>query len=127
MEVDELSGASQLGCAQREVPLASDFRILNAIFDIHVLELAGLEDFPTFLALHEFRLFIAAYDLNTRMLARWLGIHVRRRGGRLGGHVIRMVPSVALPERGSYCAGILGIVERLYGLSSPLLSFCQDS
>src|SRR5215472_13601490 len=98
----------------------SGILILNPIFNVHVLELAGFEDLPAFLAFHKFRFLVAAHDLHTRVLARLLGVYVRRRGGRLGGHVIRMVPNVSY--KGVSGAGILGIVERLCALSSPLVS-----
>jgi hypothetical protein len=92
--------------------------ILNAIFDIHVLELAGFEDFAAFFAFHEFRFLVAAHDLDTWMLARWLGVYVRAtwRSCDPDG------PQGCLSFQGQFCAGILGIVERLNGLSSPLLT-----
>ena len=42
--------------------------ILRLLFDVHVLELAGVEDFAALLALDELRFFIAAHDLHTRVL-----------------------------------------------------------
>jgi hypothetical protein len=53
-----------------------------AIFDVHVLELAGLEDFAAVLAFDELGVLIAAYDLHAKMLAR-LRLDVLRRRGRL--------------------------------------------
>jgi len=55
----------------------SALRILNVVFDIHVLELAGFEDLAAFFALHEFRFLVAAHDLHSRMFAGLLRIHIR--------------------------------------------------
>ncbi|HYM75419.1 MAG TPA: hypothetical protein VE377_05515 [Candidatus Dormibacteraeota bacterium] len=55
----------------------SDF-VLRTLFDIHVLEFAGLEDFAALFAFNEFRLFVAAYDLYARMFARRLHTCVLR-------------------------------------------------
>ena len=54
--------------------LADSFRGLGigircALFDGHVLELTGFEDFTTFLTFHEFAVFIARHDLHARMFA----------------------------------------------------------
>ena len=37
--------------------------------DAHVFQFAGLEDFATLQAFHEFRIFFAAHDLHARVLA----------------------------------------------------------
>jgi hypothetical protein len=55
------------------------FGALGAFFDAHVLEFAGLEDFATFEALQEFRIFFAAHDLHARVLARLLACVLRMR------------------------------------------------
>jgi hypothetical protein len=52
------------------------FAAADPLFDIHVLEFAGLKDFPAILAFNEFAIFIAADDLHTRVLARLLVRHV---------------------------------------------------
>src|SRR5712671_2075555 len=52
----------------------SDGRVLSfriwrlVLFQRHVLELAGLEDFPAFLALHVLGVFVAGDDLHPGML-----------------------------------------------------------
>ena len=99
----------------------SDVLILNTILDVHVLELAGLEDLAALFAFHEFRFLVAADNLYAGVPARLLLVHIRRRDRRLGGHVIRMVPQGYYSSRRRNCAGILGIVKRQNALSSPLL------
>jgi hypothetical protein len=47
----------------------SEFVSQLGLFDVHVLELAGLEDFRTFQAFNKFRVLIAGDDPHTRMLA----------------------------------------------------------
>ncbi|SPF40594.1 hypothetical protein SBA1_310004 [Candidatus Sulfotelmatobacter kueseliae] len=42
---------------------------LRAFLDVHVLEFAGLEDLAALLALDEFSVLIAAYDLHAEVLA----------------------------------------------------------
>jgi hypothetical protein len=64
----------------------SDLAFLRSLFDIHILEFAGLEDFAAFLALDELRILVPANDLHARMLARLLGFRGWRRSGRLWGH-----------------------------------------
>ncbi|HKD91219.1 MAG TPA: hypothetical protein VKB56_04925, partial [Terriglobales bacterium] len=50
---------------------ASRFLIVNLqmVFNCHVFEFAGLEDFATLLAFHEFGVFVARHNLHTRMFA----------------------------------------------------------
>jgi len=55
---------------------------LAAFFNAHVFEFTGFEDFATFQALHKFRIFVAAYDLHTWVLARLL-LRVLSMRGRL--------------------------------------------
>ena len=43
----------------------------DPLFGVHILEFAGFEDFPAVLALDKFGIFVAAHDLNAKMLA-WL-------------------------------------------------------
>jgi len=50
----------------------SEFATLGTLFDAHVLEFAGLEDFAALHAFDEFSLLVAAHDLNTRVFAGWL-------------------------------------------------------
>jgi hypothetical protein len=54
---------------------------LNALFDVHVFELAGLEDLAAVFALYELGVFVAAHDLHTRMLTRLRFSGVLRRRG----------------------------------------------
>src|SRR5262249_28847461 len=60
---------------------------LRALFDVHVFELTGLEDFAALFALDEFGILVAAYDLHARMLTRLFRTDVLRRGGRLRRHI----------------------------------------
>ena len=55
--------------------------VLGPLFEVHILEFAGFEDFAAFLALDEFRLFVAAYDLHAGMLAGLALHYVLRRSG----------------------------------------------
>jgi hypothetical protein len=105
---------------------SSDVAVLNAILNIHVLELARLEDLAAFLAFHKFRLFVAAHDLHTWVSARLFSAYIRRRDRRLGGHVIRIGPKVLMGSRGVFAPEFLGIVERLGALSSPLPVLCWE-
>jgi hypothetical protein len=62
------------------VPL--EFVAQFGFFDAHVFEFAGVEYFTTFKTFHEFGIFIAGNDLDTRVLA---FIHTRTLvGGWLG-------------------------------------------
>jgi hypothetical protein len=45
--------------------------VLDAFFDTHVLQFAGLEDLAALETFHKFGVFIATDDLHTRMLARF--------------------------------------------------------
>jgi hypothetical protein len=56
------------------------------LFDVHVLELARLEDFAAFLAFDEFGIFVAADNLYAEVLAGLRLACVLRGRGRLGGH-----------------------------------------
>ncbi len=55
--------------------------VFDSLFEAHILEFAGFEDFAAFLALDEFRLFVAAYDLHAGMLAGLALHYVLRRSG----------------------------------------------
>jgi len=43
---------------------------VDALFDTHVPQFAGFEDFAALKAFHELGIFVAADDLHTRVLAR---------------------------------------------------------
>jgi hypothetical protein len=49
--------------------LPSELAALAALFNAHVLEFAGLEDFAALHTLDEFSFFVAAYDLHTWVFA----------------------------------------------------------
>jgi hypothetical protein len=87
---------------------------LRALFDVHVLKFAGLENFAALLALHELRVFVAAHNLNAWVPARCFDFCVLARNGRLGGHKIRKGWEIS-PE-------FHGILERLGWMSSPCTS-----
>ena len=55
--------------------------LLRAIFDVHIFELTGLEDFAALFALDEFCILVAAHDLHAWMLAGLLDAYVLRRSG----------------------------------------------
>jgi hypothetical protein len=61
----------------------SDLTFLGALFDIYVLEFAGLEDVAAFLALDELRILVPGNDLHAWVLARLLHITALGRSGRL--------------------------------------------
>jgi hypothetical protein len=89
----------------------------GSFLNAHVLEFARFEYFSALQAFHKFSVFVAAHNLNTRMLARLVG--VLRMRERLGGH---KSGSVALTEViGDGPAGISGILAPLYHLSSASL------
>jgi hypothetical protein len=52
-----------------EIAPCSGFLWKLRIFDDHVLELTGFEDFTAFLAFDEFGVFFAGHDLHARVLA----------------------------------------------------------
>jgi hypothetical protein len=54
---------------QEEIATNSKFLRQLLVFDDHVLEFAGFEDFTAFLAFNEFGVFFASHNLDTRMLA----------------------------------------------------------
>jgi hypothetical protein len=66
-----------------------DFAVLGALFDIHVLELAGLEDLAALFALDELGVFVAAHNLYTQVFERLLRAYVLRRG-QLRRHICGM-------------------------------------
>src|ERR1700756_1408034 len=70
----------------------SNLAFLGALFDIHVFELAGLEDFAALLAFDELGILGSADDLHAWVLARLLYITALRRG-RLWGHKSGRSPS----------------------------------
>ncbi len=53
----------------------SDFVFLRVLFDVHVFELAGLEDLAALFAFDEFAVFVAAHDLHARVLAGLLNFY----------------------------------------------------
>src|ERR1035437_7732659 len=53
-----------------------------ALFDVHVLEFAGLENFATLEALDELGVLIARHDLDARVAARLFHRFVGRRSGK---------------------------------------------
>ena len=73
----DFSAEASLLCARSGLAFiekaTSDFAFLGALFDVHVFEFAGLEDFPAFLALDKFAIFLAAHYLHARVFARLLG------------------------------------------------------
>jgi hypothetical protein len=87
-------------------------------FDVHVLELAGLEDLAALFAFDEFAVFLAAHDLHARVLAGLLDFYAWAGRLRLGGHKYGTIPLRELRRKGDF-ARISGIVERPEGLSSP--------
>ena len=54
--------------------LPSEFATWGALFDAHILEFAGLEDFAALHALDKFRFLVAAHDLHARVFAGWLRV-----------------------------------------------------
>jgi hypothetical protein len=56
--------------------------VFRTLFDAHVLQFAGLEDFATFQTLYKLGVFVAAYNLHARVLARFT-LGIRRLGKRL--------------------------------------------
>lgn len=54
----------------------------TAFLDAHVFQFARFKDFAAFQAFHEFSIFITAYNLHARVLARLL-FCILRLGGRL--------------------------------------------
>jgi hypothetical protein len=46
---------------------ASGFVLQLGFFDGHVFEFTGVKNFAAFQAFHELRVFVAGYDLNTRV------------------------------------------------------------
>jgi len=72
---------------QEEIATNSKFLRQLLVFDDHVLEFAGFEDFATFFAFDEFRIFLAGHDLDTRVLAWCLVSFLLGEWGRRGwGH-----------------------------------------
>lgn len=63
---------------------------MGVLFDVHVFELARLEDLAALFAFDEFGVFVAAYDLDLQVFARLLHIRVLRGDGRLGRHISGM-------------------------------------
>jgi hypothetical protein len=55
------------------------FFAFGAFLDTHVLEFAGLEDLATLKTFDELGVFITAYDLHARVLARLLASALRMR------------------------------------------------
>jgi hypothetical protein len=87
-------------------------------FDVHVFELAGLEDLAALFAFDEFAVFVAAHDLHARVLAGLLDFYAWAGRLRLGGHKYGTIPLRELRRKGDF-ARISGIVERHKSLSSP--------
>jgi len=56
-------------CVITPIRKRSDLPILRSLFDVHVLELARLEDLAALRALDELRILITTHDLYARMLA----------------------------------------------------------
>jgi hypothetical protein len=51
----------------RALGTASRFVLQLGFFDGHVFEFTGVKNFAAFQAFHELRVFVAGYDLNTRV------------------------------------------------------------
>jgi hypothetical protein len=102
---------------QRRQESGSRFFRKFRVFDDHVFEFAGFEDFTAFLAFDEFGVFFASDDLDARMLAR------RRVASLLGGWGRRgwshKSGSWVPIERPGISPEIGGILDRLPQLSSP--------
>ena len=99
------------------------FALFNPLFDIHVLEFAGFEDFAAFLALDELRIFIAADDLHARMLAGLVHICALRRGGRVWIHKSGSSPR---NRRTGGFAGIFRYFKTPLGLVKCLAAPCCE-
>ena len=97
----------------------SDVLILNTILDVHVLELAGLEDLAALFAFHELGFFVAAHNLYAGVPARLLLVDVRRRDRRLGTHVIRMVPEATIVPWGRFAPEFFGYCRTAERLVKP--------
>ena len=69
--------------------------LLNPLFNVHILKFAGLEDLAAFLAFDELRFFIAAHDLDARVLTGLLHICGFTGGGDFGGIQSRTHPAMA--------------------------------
>src|SRR5580698_8915319 len=80
----------------------SDFVFLCVLFDVHVLELAGLEDLAALFAFDEFAVFLAAHDLHARVLAGLLDFYAWAGRLRLGGHKIRNYPVERVKAEGGF-------------------------
>jgi hypothetical protein len=89
-----------------------------ALFDVHIFELTGLENFATLEALDKFRVLIARNNLDARMTARLFHILVLRIDGRVG-HLNRS-HTETLPVSGAIPSRMRGILERLESLSSTV-------
>src|ERR1700686_4712448 len=100
------------GSPERELNLA----FLGALFDIHVFEFAGFEDFAALRALNELRILGSADNLHAWVLAGLLHITALRRG-RLWGHKSGRSPNNNGGE--DVFAGIHGILDPVCRLSSP--------
>jgi hypothetical protein len=55
------------GVRPRALGTASGFVLQLGFFDGHVFEFTGIKNFTAFQAFHELRVFVAGYDLNTRV------------------------------------------------------------
>jgi hypothetical protein len=102
---------------------SSDF-VLRSLFDVHVLELAGLEYLAAFLAFYELRLLVPAYDLYARVLARRLYITAWSRCRRLGGHKSGSSPNNE-ERRGDVFAGISRYFRPALGVVKPSVLSCR--
>jgi hypothetical protein len=88
----------------------------DALFDAHVFEFAGLEDFAALQAFHKFGIFFAAHNLHARMFARSM-IGVWRLGERLCAHKSGSVALINLPR--NRFAGI----SRYFSLALALVKY----
>jgi hypothetical protein len=62
-------------------PVRPSGLFLDALFDIHVLELAGLENLAAVFTFDKFSILVAAHDLHTKMLAGLRFTYALRRRG----------------------------------------------
>src|SRR5579862_7499816 len=51
-------------------PARLEFAVVRVLFDVHVFELAGLEDLAALFAFDEFGVFVSTHDLDAEMFAR---------------------------------------------------------
>jgi len=86
------------------------------LFDTHVSELAGFEDFAALQTFHVFGILIATYYLDAGMFAGLALACIGNRWRLLGGH--KSGKSMSAKGGGNSFTGISGILDLLWALSS---------